>query len=157
MGGGQLPDPAVLLTIAVFLGGSLSGLATRRRTGTQIFAVLAASQLVFHIAFAVTATHAGHGAGGPLDGPRMLAFHLFAALAASALMAGGESTLFRLFAALHRVLVRVPLIRPVVRRTGLDGRHHRRFRWSAVAVRRAVPGFPAWAADPGLTGRRPAV
>ena len=114
MGGGQLPDPAVLLTIAVFLGGSLSGLATRRRTGTQIFAVLAASQLVFHVAFAITATHAGHGAGGPLDAPRMLTFHLFAALAASALMARGESTLFRLFAALHRVLVRVPLIRPVV-------------------------------------------
>jgi len=114
MGGGQLPDPAVLLTIAVFLGGSLSGMAARRRTGAQIFAVLAASQLVFHIAFAVTATHAEHGAGGPLDAPRMLAFHLFAALAASALMSGGESTLFRLFAALHRVLVRARLIQPVV-------------------------------------------
>ncbi len=114
MGGGLLPDPAVLLTIGVFLGGSLSGLASRRRTGAQIFAVLAASQLVFHLAFAVTATHAGHGADGPLDTPRMVAFHLFAALAASALMAGGESTLFRLFAALHRVLVRARLIRPVV-------------------------------------------
>ena len=114
IGGGQLPDLAVLLTIAVFLGGSLSGLAARRRTGIQIFAVLAASQFVFHIAFAVTATHAGHEAGGPLDTLRMVAFHLFAALAASALMAGGESTLFRLFAALHRVLVRPRLIRPVV-------------------------------------------
>jgi hypothetical protein len=114
MGGGHLPDPAVLLTIAVFLGGSLSGLAARRRNGAQIFAVLAASQLVFHIAFAVTATHAGHGAGDPLDAPRMLAFHLFAALAATALMAGGESTLFRLFAALHRVLVRTRLAPPVV-------------------------------------------
>lgn len=114
LGGGQLPDPAVLLTIAVFLGGSLSGLATRRRTVGQIFIVLAASQVVFHLAFAVTATHAGHGAGSPLDGPRMLAFHLVAALAASALMAGGESTLFRLFGALHRVLLRVRPLRPVV-------------------------------------------
>jgi hypothetical protein len=114
MGGGLLPDPAVLLTIAVFLGGSLSGLATRRRTVTQIFAVLAASQLVFHADFEVTATHAGHGAGGPLDTPRMLVFHLFAALAAAALMAGGESTLFRLFAALHRVLVRVRIVQAVV-------------------------------------------
>jgi len=114
IGGGQLPDLAVLLTIAVFLGGSLSGLAARRRTGAQIFAVLAASQLVFHIAFAVTATHAGHGTDGPLDTPRMVAFHLLAALAAAALMAGGESTLFRLFAALHRVLVPARLIRPVV-------------------------------------------
>ena len=44
----------------------------------------------------------------------MLAFHLFAALAAAALMAGGESTLFRLFAALHRVLVRHRLAQPVL-------------------------------------------
>jgi hypothetical protein len=34
----------------------------------------------------------------------MLTFHLFAALAASALMGGTESMLFRLFAALHRVI-----------------------------------------------------
>ncbi len=99
LGGGQLPDPAMLLTIGVFLGGSLSGLCTRRRTGPQIFAVLVASQVVFHLAFQVTVHHASS-----VDAGRMLTFHLFAALAASALMSGGESMLFRLFAALHRVI-----------------------------------------------------
>lgn len=113
MGGGLLPDPAVLFTIAIFLGGSLSGLANRRRTGVQIFTALATSQIVFHTAFAVTATHAGHGAGGPLDASRMLTFHVLAALATAAVMAGGESTLFRLFAALHRVLIRARLIQLV--------------------------------------------
>lgn len=105
LGGGSLPDPAVLITVTVFLGGSLSGLARNRRTGPQIFAVLVVSQLAFHAVFAVTAEHAGHAGTGSTITAAMLAFHLFAALATSILMAGGESTLFRLFAALHRALV----------------------------------------------------
>lgn len=113
LGGGSLPDPAVLITVAVFLCGSLSGLVKTRRTGLQIFAVLAASQLVFHAVFAVTADHAGHPSGSSSVTAAMLLFHLFAALATAAVMAGGESTLFRLFAALHRVLVPAPLIQVV--------------------------------------------
>ena len=109
VGGGQLPDPAMLLTIGFFLGGSISGLCTRRRTGPQIFAVLAASQLIFHLAFQVTVHHSS-----PVDGGRMLAFHLFAALGAAWLMSSGESMLFRLFAALHRVIVWPTRGRPAV-------------------------------------------
>ena len=100
LGGGQLPDVPVLLTVAVFLGGALSGLARIRRPGWQIFLALVGSQLAFHTLFEITAHH-----DGSLDAGRMLVFHLFAALAASWLMANGESMLFRLFAALHRVLV----------------------------------------------------
>jgi len=99
LGGGHLPDPAVLLTVAVFIGGSVSGLAVRRRTGPQIFTVLVASQFVFHLMFALTAHHPA-----PIDLGRMLVFHFCAAFAAAALMAGGESTLFRLFWALSRAL-----------------------------------------------------
>jgi hypothetical protein len=99
VGGGHLPDPAMLLTIGVFLGGSLSGLCTRRRTGPQIFAMLVASQVVFHFAFQVTVHHASS-----VDAGRMIAFHLIAALGAAWVMSSGESTLFRLFAALHRVV-----------------------------------------------------
>ena len=108
LGGGHLPDVTVLITVAVFLGGSLSGLARRRRPGWQIFLGMLASQLAFHTAFEVTAHH-----DGPMNAARMLVFHLFAAMAASWLMAGGESMLFRLFAALHRVLAplrRIPAI-----------------------------------------------
>jgi hypothetical protein len=104
LGGGDLPDVAVLITVTVFLGGSLSGLANRQRTAPQIFAGLVLSQLAFHAAFQVTAHHATH-ADGPIGTGRMLIFHLFAALAATWVMAGGENMLFRLFAALHRVLV----------------------------------------------------
>ncbi|MEP6561707.1 MAG: hypothetical protein ABJD68_11640 [Nakamurella sp.] len=107
LGGGQLPDPAILLTVTVFLGGSLSGLATKRRSGWQIFAGMVASQLVFHAAFQL-AGHS-HGAQSVLPTGGMLAFHLVAAALTAALMANGESMLFRLFAALHRVLAPAPI------------------------------------------------
>lgn len=103
MAGGALPDPAVLATVTVFLGGSLSGFTGRRRTGPQIIGALLISQFAFHLAFSLTAhpMAAEHGVGAG----RMFAFHVLAALAAGAVMAGGESALFRLFAALHRVLL----------------------------------------------------
>src|SRR6478735_5757503 len=72
-GGGHLPDPAVLGTIAVFLGGSISGLATRRRGLGQILGLLIASQVVFHLVFQLTAHHTD-----AVDLGRMLAFHLLA-------------------------------------------------------------------------------
>lgn len=98
-GGGHLPDPAVLLTVAVFLGGSVSGLATRHRTGPQILGMLMASQVLFHLLFQLTAHHSEPTVTG-----KMLAFHLLAGLIAAALMAGGESALFRLFAAIRRAI-----------------------------------------------------
>ncbi|MET0866252.1 MAG: hypothetical protein ABWZ98_18115 [Nakamurella sp.] len=105
LGGGQLPDLSILLTVTVFLGGSLSGLAGSRRTSWQLFAALVASQLVFHAAFQLT-THS-HGTGSWVPSGPMLVFHLAAAAATAALLAGADSMLFRLFAALHRVLVPV--------------------------------------------------
>ena len=107
MGGGRLPDPTVLFTVTVSLGGSLSGLATRRRSGRQILLALLLSQLAFHAAFQVTA-HSAHGPGGWVGGWRMLAFHLVAGLLAAWVMAGAESMVFRLYAALHRAIVSRP-------------------------------------------------
>lgn|GEM_PF-1107524 len=111
LAGGTLPDMTVLITVTVFLGGSLSGLATRRRPGWQIFLALVASQLVFHLAFVATVQHTdapADGMPGGLTTERMVVFHLLAAIAAAWLMAGGESMLFRLFAALHRVRLPAP-------------------------------------------------
>ena len=99
VGGGALPDPAVLVTVGVFVGGAAASVATRRRSGLQIFGVLAASQLLFHAAFAATAHH-----GGPVDAGRMLAFHVLSAVIASWLLAGGDATLFGLFTMLRRTL-----------------------------------------------------
>jgi len=111
LGGGRLPDLSVLLTVTIFLGGSLSGLATKMRSGGQIFFVLVASQLLFHVAFQLTAH--SHATESWVPTGDLLLFHLIAAGLTSALLAGGESTLFRLFAALHRVLAPAR-IRPVV-------------------------------------------
>ncbi len=117
LAGGALPDPVVLVTVTVFLGGSVSGFTGRRSTGPQILAAMLTSQLAFHLAFSLMATPmaghgmAGHGmASGGLpagtgESAGMVAFHVVAALATSWVMTGGESSLFRLFAALHRVLL----------------------------------------------------
>jgi hypothetical protein len=114
LGGGALPDPAVLITVTVFLGGAASSLARRRRTGPQILGLLAASQIVFHAVFLLTAGHGGHAGqpavAGSVGTAQMIAFHLIAALATSWLLTHGEDTVFRLFAALRRVLASGPRI-----------------------------------------------
>ena len=111
VGGGGLPDFAPLLLAAVLIAGSVSGLARGRRSTGQIFGLMLASQLAFHLLFAVTA-HAGHE---HLDLVRMAVFHLLAAVGATAVLARGEDTLFRLFAALTRVVLRTLPPAPVVR------------------------------------------
>jgi len=117
LGGGALPDPAVLMTVTLFLGGAVCSLARRRRTGPQILGMLLLSQVVFHAAFLLTADHSGHagqpvtmGTPGAAATAQMLAFHLIAALATAWLLTRGEDTLFRLFAALRRVLANGPRI-----------------------------------------------
>ena len=113
MAGGAVPDGAQLITVTVFLGGSVSGFGHRRRNTPQIVGALLASQLAFHLAFALTAhsetTEPAMGAGAG----RMVAFHVLAAVVAGWVMAAGESTLFRLFSALHRVLL-VAAPRPAI-------------------------------------------
>ena len=101
-GGGHAPDPAILIMLAGLVAASVSGLADRRLSGLQITAMLAASQVCFHLLFEVTAHQSGS-----VDVARMVSFHLFAAAAAAWVMTVGESALFRLFAALHRLIVRL--------------------------------------------------
>lgn len=98
----------MLVTVTVFLGGSLSGFARRSRTGPQILGALLASQLAFHLAFSLTAHPMARESGIGGGAERMIAFHVVGAVVASWVMASGESTVFRLFAALHRVLLIAP-------------------------------------------------
>ena len=106
--GGHAPDPAILILLAVLVAGTVSGTADRRLGGLQITAMLAASQVCFHLLFEVTAHQSG-----PVDVARMVSFHLFAAAASAWLMTVGESALFRLFAALHRLIVRFRVAAPI--------------------------------------------
>lgn len=98
--GGALPDPALLIVVSVVLGGAVTGLTRRRRTFPEILAALVAAQLAFHVMVEATAHHVDH-----VDDARMVVFHLVAALGSAWVMTAGESSLFKLFAAVHRVLV----------------------------------------------------
>jgi len=101
-GGGHAPDPTILIVLAVLIAATVSGLADRRLSGLQITATLAASQACFHLLFEVTAHHSGS-----VDVGRMVTFHLFAAAGSAWLMTVGERALFRLFAALYRIVLRL--------------------------------------------------
>ena len=124
-GGGHAPDPAILTVLAALVGASVSGLADRRLSGLQITAMLAASQVGFHLLFEVTAHQSG-----PVDVARMVSFHLFAAAASAWLMTVGESALFRLFAALHRLIVRLRVAAPICVAPS----------WTAILVDHSCPG-----------------
>jgi len=112
-GGGQAPDPAVLIVLAVLVAGTVCGLADRRLSGLQITAMLAASQVCFHLLFEVTAHHSGSVDVGSVDLARMVSFHLFAASASAWVLTVGERALFRIFAALHRMIVRLSPATPI--------------------------------------------
>ena len=127
-GGGHAPDPAILIVLAVLVAGTVRGLADRRLSGLQITAMLAASQVCFHLLFEVTAHHSGSvdvgsvdvgsvdvgSVGvGSVDLARMVSFHLFAASASAWVLTVGERALFRIFAALHRMIVRLIPATPI--------------------------------------------
>ena len=117
-GGGHTPDPAILIVLAVLVAGTVRGLADRRLSGLQITAMLAASQVCFHLLFEVTAHHTGSvDVGsvdvGSVDVARMVSFHLFAASASAWVLTVGERALFRIFAALHRMIVRLSPATPI--------------------------------------------
>jgi hypothetical protein len=124
-GGGHSPDPAILIVLAMLVAASVSGLADRRLSGLQITAMLAASQVCFHLLFEVTAHQSGS-----VDVARMVSFHLFAAAASAWVMTVGESALFRLFAALHRLIVRLRAAAPICITPS----------WTAILADQSCPG-----------------
>ena len=143
IGGGEFPDAAALLSTTAVLGGSVSGLARRRRTASGIFGVLLVSQVAFHLTFVVT----GHGHDS-FDFSRMAAFHLVAAALAALVLARGESALFVLLSFLDRVLPSVPLDSPEpatgvsgIRSTRLDAA--RTGRPGGGSISRRGPPLPA--------------
>lgn len=116
VGGGDIPDPSVVLLPAVALGFVMTSAGDRSprpvhrpRPVGLVFGVLAAGQLAFHLLFSVTA-HTGAGMGGePLDLTRMIVFHLVAAAGTALVVARGEAALFRLFEAVRKVATPPPV------------------------------------------------
>ena len=107
-GGGHAPDRALLLLAAVASGAALHPLTRRRLNLKQLVAATAAGQLLFHLLFLVGTHPMSEGGDGTGSGTvAMVLFHLVAAGATALLLAGGESALFRLFAAWRRTVLRV--------------------------------------------------
>ena len=108
VGGGEAPDPAVLVIGAGTIGAMVTGLTRRQRSFSSIFGVMAAAQLAFHLLFTVDVhSMAGHSFL-PADPRRMLVFHLVAAAASAVILATGDAALFGLFRALRRAVTLTP-------------------------------------------------
>ena len=91
-----------LVTAYVSGLGHLLGGGSLPPIGTLLFAAaVVGAQLAFHLLFSLDAHDMA-----PLDLPRMLAFHVVAAVLCALILAHGDRALFRLFAALHRVVDR---------------------------------------------------
>lgn len=107
LAGGAIPGLAALVVIG-WLGACFVLLADRRRGFGAILLGSAASQVVFHTAFALSGTHTGHGGtAGPSVVPdaAMLSGHAVAAVCIAALLAYGESVLWGLYHAYRLVFV----------------------------------------------------
>ncbi|GGM10463.1 hypothetical protein GCM10011594_32950 [Nakamurella endophytica] len=85
LGGGGLPDPAVLVTAGLGVGTLTATAARGRRRWIETVALLAGAQLLFHVLFSL---HHGHPAGHPAG---LLAFHAVAALVTGVVLARGDA------------------------------------------------------------------
>ncbi len=109
LGGGMMPDPGVVLTVAAIQCAALTGLAGKPHGFLRILGVMVGAQLVFHLMFMLSAHH-----DMPLNLRSMVLFHLLAALISAWLLADGDRLLFELFAGLCRILPRRWPPRPAV-------------------------------------------
>ena len=109
VGGGEAPDPAILLIGAATIGAIGTGLTRRQRSAVVIFPVMLVCQVAFHLLFTVD-VHAMPGAQMflPADLGRMLIFHVVAAAASAVVLATGDAAIFGLYRALRRAVLLAP-------------------------------------------------
>jgi hypothetical protein len=119
VGGGAAPPLPALAACTVLVGSGLSVLADRRRYFPHILGAAVTAQIVFHVAFSLTArpgtgtagVHAGLAGAAPghhADDVSMVAGHLVAALAMAWLLAHGEAVLWAVFDLFGFVRLPVP-------------------------------------------------
>jgi hypothetical protein len=100
-GGGSVPGIGTLLFAAALVGGTVSGLARTRRGPLRMLGMVIGAQFAYHLLFSLDAHDMA-----PMNLPRMLAFHAVAAVLSALVLARSDRALFRLFAALQRVVAR---------------------------------------------------
>lgn len=108
LGGGGLPDPAVLVVASALVGSILNGYAKNSFRADMLFASMVAGQLGFHVLFELGSHHMSDTS--PTSLVMMVGFHLLAALVCSVAIAGFDQTLFLLAAPLRaaRLLLTLP-------------------------------------------------
>ena len=113
LGGGDVPDLALVVVLCAMLYPVMSGIARAQRGFGSWLAAMAVAQLVFHLALSLGA----HASVGSDPQPwRMLAFHAIAAVVAASLLAAGDRLLFEIASWLRRLRPSAPVPLPAVGR-----------------------------------------
>ncbi|MEO9222694.1 MAG: hypothetical protein ABI251_13165, partial [Mycobacteriaceae bacterium] len=95
LGGGGLPDPAVLLTGSAAVGVAVTGLARTRLNTRTLLGVLLGAQVGLHLLFGLT-LHPAAAAGQAPPVLTMLTFHVLAALLSAVVLANADRAVFAL-------------------------------------------------------------
>jgi hypothetical protein len=109
LGGGALPDLAVLAVLFPLLTGAVVGLADRCRTTAATVAVLAGGQYALHVLLGVLHPH------GSVAGPSavtMFALHAAATVVVALLLRHADRALVTAGSAVRRMLPRRPFVPP---------------------------------------------
>jgi hypothetical protein len=141
LGGGAVPDLAVLVVLFPLLTGAVVGLADRCRSTAATLATLGGGQYALHVLLGLLHPH------GPVAGPdaaTMVALHVAATVVVAVLLHHAQGALVAVRAALRRVLPRRPFVPPadaplpqVLTRSG--ERLPRRLALTASPIRRGPP------------------
>ena len=109
LGGGAVPDLAVLVVLFPLLTGAVVGLADRCRSTAATLATLAGGQYALHVLLGLLHPHGA--AAGPHPAT-MVALHAAATVVVAVLLHHADHALAAVGAALSRVLPRRPFIPP---------------------------------------------
>ena len=142
LGGGAVPDLALLAVLFPLLTGAIAGLADRCRSMGATFAALAAGQYALHVLLGLLHPHGS--AFGP-SAATMVAVHAAATVVVAVLLHHADRALVAVHGALRRVLPRRPFVPPAdaplppLLATGDDYLLPRRLALAGVPARRGPP------------------
>jgi hypothetical protein len=141
VGGGALPDLAVLVVLFPLLTGGVVGLADRCRSTSATLATLAGGQYALHVLLGLLHPHAS--VTGP-SGTTMLALHAVTTVLVAVLLRYADAALVAVGSALRRVLPRRTFVPPadgplLPLRVAGPARPARRLALAAVPTRRGPP------------------
>jgi hypothetical protein len=141
VGGGAVPDLAVLVVLFPLLTGGVVGLADRCRSTSATLATLAGGQYALHVLLGLLHPHAS--VAGP-SGTTMLALHAVTTVLVAVLLRYADAALVAVGSALRRVLPRRTFVPPadgplLPLRVAGPARPARRLALAAVPARRGPP------------------